>query len=130
MPRHITKCPCVLSPRTNGTNDWLGSVVIPIGEMNASNGEERWYPLARDSAHVKNEYGQKGKDPQGEIKIKCQFLNTVSQPATASQPAQQHCTPLCVRLSHCVAASASTMDWHYSRRPAGERARAASQCNA
>ncbi len=74
MPRHITKCPCVLSPRTNGTNDWLGSVVIPIGEMNASNGEERWYPLARDRAHVKNEYGQKGKDPQGEIRIKCNFL--------------------------------------------------------
>lgn len=67
----------MLSPRTQGTNDWLGSVVLPIGELNATNDEARWYPLVRDSAHVKNEYGQKGKDPQGEIKLQCQFLNTV-----------------------------------------------------
>ena len=83
MPRHVTRCPCVLAPRTNGTNDWLGTVIIPIGEMS---GEEKWYPLERDVAHVKNEHVQKGKDPQGEIKIKCQFLSPVRTQHSSIRP--------------------------------------------
>jgi hypothetical protein len=95
MPRHITRCPCVLAPRTNGTNDWLGTVIIPIGDMNATNGDEKWYPLERDVAHVKNEHVEKGKDPQGDIKIKCQFLNPVRT---------QYCF-IRLRSSYCVQTS-------------------------
>lgn len=45
-----------MAPRTDGTNDWMGTVIIPLGDMNATSNEVRWYRLGRDSAHLKNEF--------------------------------------------------------------------------